>query len=324
MANRFGFPVLDPKLRFTALRSGKMMTAIVIVQAIEEGLLAWNTRIETLLGHALLDRLFVVRGVDYTSEVTVEHLLGHRSGINDYFEGKSDLKPAFLKRVIASQDVFYKPTDLLDVTRNHQTAIAPPGTTFFYSDTGYILLGLLAEHIYRQPFDAILRERIFNRLGMKKTGLLFYDPFVSTADLEPVMVQNVDLRLARSLSIDFSGGGLATTAGDLTLFLKALHTNQLVSAESLAHMALFEPLFRAGMFYGYGLMEMRFEKLFFLLKGLPRLRGHLGVLGVHAWFNPQTGDTFVINVGNMNQIAQSFQLLIQCVVALENARKQSR
>jgi D-alanyl-D-alanine carboxypeptidase len=229
-----------------------------------------------------------------------------------------------LKQVIQWQDRFYKPTDLLDVTRNHQSPVASPNRKFFYSDTGYILLGLLVEHIRQKPFHIVLREGIFDRLGMKHTGLLFYDSSVSQNSLESVIVKKTDLRLAQSLSIDFSGGGLATTAGDLTLFLKALHQNTLISKTSYAKMATFEPYFRAGMFYGFGLMELRFEKLFFLLKGLPRLHGHLGVLGVHAWFNPATGDTFVINIGNMDRIAASFQLLIQLVMMLENARKSKR
>jgi D-alanyl-D-alanine carboxypeptidase len=321
LSSPFRYSSTSPEASFHSASVGKMMTAVAVVQAIEEGLLAWNTRVESIVGHALLERLFLFHGVDYASEVTVEQLLGHRSGVNDYFEGKSDLNPSFLKQVIQWQDRLYKPSDLLDVTRNHQVPVAPPNGKFYYSDTGYILLGLLVEHLRHKPFHVVLREGIFDRLGMKQTGLMFYDPSISQSALEPVIVKKTDLRLAQSLSIDFSGGGLATTASDLTLFLKALHDHTLISQASYARMATFEPYFRAGMFYGFGLMELRFDKLFFLLKGLPKLHGHSGVLGVHAWFNPATGDTFVINIGNMDKIAASFQLLIQMVMMLENARK---
>lgn len=324
LSTPFRFSSVSAEASFHSASVGKMMTAVAVVQAIEEGLLAWDARVESVVGHVLLERLFVFRGVDYAAEITVEQLLGHRSGINDYFEGKSDLNPPFLKQIIEWQNRFYKPTDLLDVTRNHQSPVAPPNGKFFYSDTGYILLGLVVEQIRQKPFHVVLREGIFDCLGMTHTGLLFYDPLVSQSALGPVIVKKTDLRLAQSLSIDFSGGGLATTAGDLTLFLKALHQNTLISQASYAKMATFDPYFRAGMFYGLGLMELRFEKLFFLLKGLPRLHGHSGVLGVHAWFNPETGDTFVINIGNMDKIAASFQLLIQMTMMLENARKSKR
>jgi len=310
-----------PDASFHSASVGKMMTAVVIVQAIEKGWLDWNATVESILGPLLLEGLFDYRGISYSSSVTVEQLLGHQSGVNDYFEGKSTLKPSLIDRVIQEKDVFYKPTDLLDITRNHQSPLAPPNKTFHYSDTGYVLLGLIAEKVYKVPFHVVLRENIFDRLGMDHTGLLFYDPKVSIETIEPVIVRNVDVRLHQSLSIDFSGGGLSTTTQDLTRFLKAIRDFTLISEDSYKKMAHCSNHFEAGMYYGLGLMELRFEKFFFLLKGLPRLYGHLGVLGVHAWFNPSTGDTFVINVGNMNQMVSSFQLLIQLVMTIEKKRK---
>jgi len=86
-------------------------------------------------------------------------------------------------------------------------------------------------------------------------------------------------------------------------------------------LATFKHHFNAGMFYGLGLMELRFEKFFFLLKGLPRFYGHLGVLGVHAWVDPNTGNTIIINVSDMSKMVSSFNLLISCVMAITQSQK---
>jgi D-alanyl-D-alanine carboxypeptidase len=200
-------------------------------------------------------------------------------------------------------------------------AIGAPGEKFSYSDTGYILLGLLAEKLYGQPFYQILNEQIFNPLKMLDTTFMFYDPRFKKEELGPVVVQKQDIRLFTSLSLDYSGGGLSTTAEDLTLFAKAMAANKLICADSYAKMSDIKHHFKVGMYYGLGLMEMRFEKFFFLLKGFPRLYGHLGVLGVHTWWNPKTGDTYVLNVGNMDQMVTSFKLLIQIVGLLEQSKK---
>jgi D-alanyl-D-alanine carboxypeptidase len=58
-------------------------------------------------------------------------------------------------------------------------------------------------------------------------------------------------------------------------------------------------------------MQIRFEEFFFMLKHLPRLQGHLGVTGVHAWYDPKTKAMFVLNVGNTKDMASSFRLLIK-------------
>jgi D-alanyl-D-alanine carboxypeptidase len=89
-------------------------------------------------------------------------------------------------------------------------------------------------------------------------------------------------------------------------------------------MSEFKHYFTSGMFYGLGLIELRFEKVFFLLKGLPKLEGNLGVLGVHAWINQQTKDIFIINVSNMKQMVSSFNLLISIVIEINKEYKQKK
>lgn len=179
------------------------------------------------------------------------------------------------------------------------------------------MLGLIAEALYQKPFYQILREVLFDPLEMKQTGLCCYDPMFDSVLLAPVMINGIDFSKSKALSIDFSGGGLFTTTADLTKLLQGIYHRTIFSEDAYQKIFPANHYFRSGMFYGLGIMEMHFEKLFFLLKGFPRLIGHTGVLGVHAWIDPQNGNTYVINISNMNQIAKSYQLLITCLSVLQ-------
>ena len=110
--------------------------------------------------------------------------------------------------------------------------------------------------------------------------------------------------------------GGATTAEDLLLFLDFLQNGRFIGRKSLEAMAAFEHRYRPGLHYGLGMMQVRFEEFFSLLKGMPRLRGHLGVTGVHAWYDLKTGATFALNVGNTGDMGKSFRLLIKIIKML--------
>ena len=318
--NPFIYSPKGPKQAFHSASVGKLATAYVLIRLIEKNTLSFNTRIDTILDAKLLNNLFVFKGIDYANEVTIFHLLEHTSGINDYFEGITLDKKSILEKVIGEPDHFFTPNELIQFTANNQRAVGKPGDKFLYSDTGYILLGLIIEKIENKHFFEVLKEEVFNPLGMKDTGLVGYDPIAKQDQLAPVMVKHRDIRLFKSLSIDFSGGGLFTTLEDLSKLVNGLTDRQFISQASFNKMATFHHHFKAGMYYGLGLMELRFEKFFFLLKGLPRFYGHLGVLGVHAWVDPKTGDTIIINVSDMRKMVASFNLLISLAMAMKQSK----
>lgn len=299
-----------PNQHFHSASVGKLMTSTLIFMAIEKGLLNLDTRIHTILEHGTLDNLFVYDGHDYQDEITIKHLLGHTSGVNDYFESETFDGSLFIDDVLKNSDTFWKPTDVLDFTRRRQRAIAGPEKKFLYSDTGYILLGLIIEAIYNMPFHQALDTFIFNTASMNETTLSYYGENFDENALAPMYINGVDVHLFKSLSCDFSGGGLSTTSEDLVKFLKHFQDGSFISQQSIDQMSNFENRFNQGLYYGLGLMQVRFGEFFFLLKKLPKLQGHLGVTGVHAWYDPETKNSFVLNVGNTKDMEMSFRLLI--------------
>ncbi|WP_052728408.1 serine hydrolase domain-containing protein [Domibacillus tundrae] len=121
-----------------------------------------------------LEGLFVVEGKDYAKNVTVEQLLAHTPGIGDYFEDPVQSGAPMTKLIISEPNKKWTPPELVDFTRKRQQAVGVPGQVFHYSDTGYILLGLLIEKVTGKPFHENLHERIFQPLNMNDSYLLYY------------------------------------------------------------------------------------------------------------------------------------------------------
>jgi D-alanyl-D-alanine carboxypeptidase len=307
----YSYSGTTPNQHFHSASVGKLMTAALIFKAIEMEKLTLDSSIHTILKPGTLDRLFVFDGHDYQNEITLKQLLGHRSGINDYFESKTIDGSKFIDDVTKNPNTFWWPNDLLDFTRNRQNAYAKPGQKFFYSDTGYILLGLIIEAVCQIPFHKALDKYLFEPAGMTETALCFYGDSFDQKALAPLYINGVDVRLYTSVSCDFSGGGLSTTAMDLLKFLDYLQNERFIGRQSLDLMASFDNRYRQGLYYGLGMMQTRFEEFFFLLKSLPRLQGHLGVTGVHAWYDPVSKASYVMNVGNTKDMVISFKVLIQ-------------
>jgi D-alanyl-D-alanine carboxypeptidase len=309
----YSYPCTMPEQRFHSASVGKLMTSTLVFIAIEQGKLKLDTRVKSVLEQGVLDSLFVFEGTDYQEEITIKQLLGHMSGVNDYFESRTFDGSLFIDDAVKNPETFWKPADLLDFTRNRQEAVARPDGKFFYSDTGYILLGLIIETVFDMPFHQVLDKFIFKPSGMQETALCFYSEGFEQKALAPLYINGIDIHLFRSLSCDFSGGGLSTTTKDLLLFLDHLQKGNFVGQASLDLMSTFDHRYRQGLYYGTGMMQVRFEEFFFLLKNMPRLQGHIGVTGVHAWYDPATQDSFVLNVGNTRDMAASFKLLITIV-----------
>lgn len=317
---RYSYSSTTANQRFHSASVGKLMTATLIFIAIEQGKLTLETRLKDILTPEMLDKLFVYDGHDFQEEITIVHLLGHMSGINDYFESKTFDGSVFTDDLIRNPDTFWKPTDLLDYTRDRQKAIARPEEKFFYSDTGYVLLGLIVETVFAVPFHQALETHIFSPCEMQETDLCFYSEGFDPMALAPLYINGIDVHRYTSLSCDFSGGGLSTTANDLLKFLDRFQSQSLISKQSLDQMARFDHRYRQGLYYGLGMMQVRFEGFFFLLRNLPRLQGHIGVTGVHAWYDSATKSTFVLNVGNTKDMVLSFKLLIKIIQLVFSGR----
>jgi CubicO group peptidase (beta-lactamase class C family) len=130
----------------------KVWTATLVMQLVDEGLVDLNAPVVTYLPE------FKVADDEVTRTVTTRHLLAHSSGIDgDLFldTGRGD---DCLEKYVAA---------CADLGQNH-----PLGVTMSYCNSGYIVLGRLVEVLRGKPWDAVLKERLFQPLGLTSAGTL--------------------------------------------------------------------------------------------------------------------------------------------------------
>ena len=128
---------------------GKQFTAAGIMAAVEDGLLSLDDPLSELFG----------RGPGAWQQITVRHLLTHSSGIPDYTSDAFDYRKDY-----SNDDLVRMATEL--------ELEFPAGTRWNYSNTGYVLLGVILQEVTGKPYFEYLRERIFDPAGMERIRVI--------------------------------------------------------------------------------------------------------------------------------------------------------
>lgn len=300
-------------MRFHAASIGKTFTATVCGMLRDEKVIHFNDKIIDYLKEDVLDGLFTVEGIDYKNEVTIMQLLNHTSGIGDYFEDPVAEGNTMQELMLLEPDKLWTPMELIDFTRHGQKAVNRPGEAFHYSDTGYILLGLIVEAVEGKEFHEILHERLFGPLEMDNSYLMFK----SNASVQPdkpileIRIQGHDLSTANSLSIDWAGGGIVTTADDLWTFFRALNAGELIAQDTIETMKTFDQKYADGIYYGLGMMSFDFGELSPMLKGMPSVYGGVGATGCFMLYNSLDDTYYIANFGSLGYTEKGIMNLIE-------------
>jgi CubicO group peptidase (beta-lactamase class C family) len=154
-----------PVDRGTVFRIGsisKTMTAIAVMQLVEEGRVALDDPVGE---HLRSVRVQAPRGAP---PVTVRHLLTHSSGIGEVRTWRDLARPV----VGLATKAGTPPPDLADYYRDGVRAEVAPGSKWAYANHGFALLGLLVQDLRGAPFADVMRERIFDPLGMDGTDFV--------------------------------------------------------------------------------------------------------------------------------------------------------
>jgi CubicO group peptidase (beta-lactamase class C family) len=209
--------------RFPVASVGKLFTAVAIVQQVERGALTLDAKAVDLLP---ADR----RPSGLDAGVTIEHLLTHQSGLEDYIDdaGGADFATLFVNRSPAQ---FRGPADLLALFEDRPPR-ALPGAEVRYNDGGFVLLGLILEQVTGRDYYELIVEDVFAPAGMTDSGFPAMDavvPNVAIGYLRPehegeAWRTNVYATTGRGMP----DGGAVTTATDLVAFVDAFLAGRLV------------------------------------------------------------------------------------------------
>lgn len=122
----------------------KQFIAFSIVNLVNEGLLSYNTNIKEIY-----DDL-----PNYFTKITIKNLLNHTSGILDYEDMDHD------------ENIQLKDIDIIDFLKSTNNTYFIPGTTYKYSNTGYILLGLIVEKVSNYKINDYIESFVFKKANM--------------------------------------------------------------------------------------------------------------------------------------------------------------
>ncbi len=215
MADRAEGRPITMATRFGTASGTKTFTALAAVSLIEEGSLGFDTCLTDLVGEDLPH-------VD--PAVTIEHLLGHTSGVGDYLdEDNIDSSDDYVLDVPVH--ILEEPQDYLPIlNRHHQTD--PPGTRFVYNNSGYIMLALAIERAAGRPYHDEVRRRVFEPAAMTATDFLRSDRLPAGTALG--YLGDGRTNVLHLPVIGTGDGGAYTTAGDMMRFWDALLTGRIV------------------------------------------------------------------------------------------------
>lgn len=186
--------------------------------------------------------------------ITIQMLLTHRSGLNNYQyfcdEVWKDKKKAIYNDEVIKLFAEYKPKPY-----------NKPGQTFFYCNTNYLLLATLIERISKKSYAQFMKDEIFDPLGMKNSVV-----YSKATDKEvPTKVWGYDRVWRRSVVPNYLDGvvgdkGIYSTVSDLFIFDQALTKGKLLKAETmkLSYHSYSEP--KRNKHFNYGMGWRLFEE----------------------------------------------------------------
>src|SRR5690349_21916590 len=219
--NAFGMANMEwniPNTSDTKFRLGsitKQFTATIILQLVEQG--------KIKLDGKLSDYLPDYRK-DVGEKVTIHNLLTHTSGIPSYTS-----QPGFFENVSRNP---YKVDEFVKKYASGDLEFAP-GSKFVYDNSGYFLLGAIIEHVTGKPYEQVLKENIFDPVGMKNTGYDHHDTIIAKRAAGYVKTAGGYANAPYlDMSIPYAAGSLYSTVEDLYLWDQALYTDKLLTAQS--------------------------------------------------------------------------------------------
>lgn len=211
----------------------KSMTAIAAMQLAEQGQLDLDLPITEYLP------AFPKKA---KGTITSRHLLNHTSGLTGYQSPEE-----------AENEVAYANLEEAMQVFANRPLLFEPGTGFFYTTYGYVVLGRIIEAVSGQSYETYMQTHIWGPSGMKHTGVEVYgEPVTDAACLYHKKRRKPKLADQNNLSNRTPGGGLYTTLEDMIRFGNAVVNHQLVKAETLEEMMSTPDIEKEGNPYGLG------------------------------------------------------------------------
>lgn len=314
ITKEFGEAISDIH-RFRIGSITKLFTATVILQLAEEGAIKLEEYYFDLINEKvkkLLSGIHLFEETDYSPKITLLHLLRHSSGLRDYFSDDKRFLADVMENPLQAWNWKSVMEKYFAFELNKKPAFVT-GNGFHYSDTNYMLLGILIEQLAGKPLHQVYKDRITTPLGLTDTFLEFYElpdqakptvyPYYGIYSLENV-----------NTSFDWGGGGLISTMNDLNIFIHNLIKGNLFqkneSLELMMQVQNSNPLIGSAnlsLIYGIGIQKKEWQGYSFL--------GHYSAYGAMLFYEPEKDISIFISINQAAAIHKAEWLMKKTILA---------
>jgi CubicO group peptidase (beta-lactamase class C family) len=146
---------IDSQTNFRLASVAKQFTAMSIMLLVHDGKLHYEDRLTDVFADFPA----------YGKKITIRNLLNHTSGLQDY----EDLMVNYDSNVSDDQLRQIQDKEVLELLKHQKSTKFAPGSKWSYSNSGYVVLGLVVQKISGKPFADFLHDRIFAPLNMSST-----------------------------------------------------------------------------------------------------------------------------------------------------------
>jgi CubicO group peptidase (beta-lactamase class C family) len=211
--------------QFAIASGSKGFTALAVMSLVERATLELSTTARSLLGEDL---------PLIADDVTVEHLLAHRTGIGDYLDEDAigDVN-GYVMTVPVHELV--TTGQFLPMLAGHDTRF-PAGARFAYNNGGYVVLALVAERASGVGYHELVRTLVCEPAGLVDTAFLRSDELPGRAARGYLGVDGLRTNVFHLPVLGNGDGGIYSTAADLSAFWTSLFAGRIVSPERVADM----------------------------------------------------------------------------------------
>ena len=210
---------------FATASATKGMTALAVMGLVERGTFGLDTTARSLLGADL---------PSIADDVTIEHLLAHRSGIGDYLdEDAIDDITAYVMPVPVHE--LATTEQYLPILDGH-ASVSRAGERFAYNNGGYVVLALLAERASGMAFHDLIRTLVCEPAGMVDSVFLRSDELPARAARGYLAVDGPRTNVLHLPVLGTGDGGMYSTAADFSAFWDALLAGRIVPRERVTEM----------------------------------------------------------------------------------------
>jgi CubicO group peptidase (beta-lactamase class C family) len=223
LADRAAGLAIHPGTRFATASTTKLLTGLTVARLVDRGVVGYDDRLVDLVAEDLRPR-------DLDPRVTLQHLLGHTSGVGDYADEYTDLRYEAIWERVPSTTI-RGPKDMVPLMRDLPRT-GDPGAAARYNNGAFVLVGIALEEVTGRTWPDLVRSEVFEPLGMTASGFWALDavePDLAVGYLppengappgSPAAAWRTNVYTVPAVGLP--DGGAQATAGDLARALDGL------------------------------------------------------------------------------------------------------